>query len=200
MNKEEFLNKLVESLSGLPQNEVQKTVDYYSEIIDDAVENGENEQEVIARIGNIDTIVEKIIDDTPIRKFVKEDMKQRKPAVATVVLLIVCSPIWLPLLIAIFAIAISLYLSIWAIIASIFAVFAALALSGIALIVSTLFALTTMPLKAFFIFGAALICIGLSVFIFFLSLICAKLIIKFTIFIGRKIKERFIRRGGIVHE
>ena len=38
MNKDEFLNDLRHALKGLPYEEVNKTLDYYSELIDDAVE------------------------------------------------------------------------------------------------------------------------------------------------------------------
>ena len=35
MNKDEFLNDLRHALKGLPYEEVNKTLDYYSELIDD---------------------------------------------------------------------------------------------------------------------------------------------------------------------
>lgn len=200
MNKAEFLNSLIKALLGLPKDEVKKSIDYYCEMIDDAVENGEDEQEVIARLGNIDEIAEKIINETPIRKFVQEDIKQRKMQTATLVLLIVGSPVWFPILIAFFAVAFALYVSIWAIIVSVFAVFAALALSGVTLIVASPFFISVNPAKALLSFGFGLVSVGLAAFIFFAALICAKLTIRFTVFIGRKIKDRFIKKGVSVNE
>lgn len=196
MTKNEFLNKLTAALSGLPQSEMQKTMDYYSEIIDDAVEAGEDEQAVIARLGNIDDIAEKIINETPIRKFVKEDVKHYHISAPVIVLLIIGSPIWLPILISILAVLFSLYLTIWSVIVSLFAIFAALALSGVAMLIISPFLLFVRPLKAMLSFGAALACIGLSVFMFYISVLCAKMIVKLTVLTARKIKDIFIRKGS----
>lgn len=196
MTKNEFLNKLTAALSGLPQEEIQKTLDYYSEIIDDAVEDGEDEQTVTARLGSIEDIAEKIINETPIRKFVKEDVKKHNISIPVIMLLIIGSPIWLPILIAVLAVLFSLYLTIWSIVASFFAVFAALALSGLGLLIMSPFLVFVRPLKAMFAFGTALACIGLSVFLFCLSVWSVKMTVKLTLFIIRKVKNIFIRKGS----
>lgn len=198
MTKNEFLNKLKAALSGLPQSEMQKTMDYYSEIIDDAVEEGEDEQSVIARLGNIEDIAEKIINETPIRKFVKEDVKKHNISVPVIVLIIIGSPIWLPILVSIAAVLFSLYLTIWSLIASLFVISASLALSGIATLILSVVLLFVRPLKAMLSFGTALACIGLLVFMFYLSVWCAKMIIKLTVFMVRKTKDIFIRKGSEV--
>ncbi|MGN0107861.1 MAG: DUF1700 domain-containing protein [Hominilimicola sp.] len=198
MNKNEFLNQLTSALSGLPQEEIKKTLDYYSEIIDDAVEDGDDEQEVIARLGSIEEIAEKIINETPIRKFVKEDVKSYNMSIPVIILLIIGSPIWLSLLISVFAVVFSLYAAIWSVVAALFAVFAALALSGVALIIASPFLILVKPVEAMFSFGTALICAGISVFLFFLSVWSAKMIIKLTILTVRKIKDIFIKkRSGV---
>lgn len=196
MNKNDFLNRLAAALAGLPQEEIKKTIDYYSEIIDDAVEEGESEQTVIARIGSIDEIAEKIINETPLSKFVKEDVKKHNISVPAIILLIVGSPIWLTILIAVCVVLFSLYLTVWSIVASFFAVFAALVLSGAALLIITPLLLTVRPLKAMLAFGMALLCAGLSVFVFYLSVWSAKMIVRFTIYSVRKIKDIFIKKGS----
>ena len=38
MNKQEFLMRLREGLSGLPQNEIEERLTFYSEMIDDRIE------------------------------------------------------------------------------------------------------------------------------------------------------------------
>lgn len=196
MTKNDFLNKLTEALFGLPHEEVKKSIDYYSEIIDDAVEDGEAETAVIARLGSIEDIAEKIINETPLRKFVKEDVKNYNMSLPVVLLIIISSPVWLPILTAIFAVAFSLYISIWSIVASLFAVFAALALSGVSALIISPFLLFVRPLKAMLLFGTALMCIGLSVFMFYLSVWSAKMIVKLTVLIARKTKNIFIRKGS----
>lgn len=196
MTKNEFLNKLTESLSGLPQEEIKKSIDYYSEIIDDAVEDGEGEAAVIERLGSINDIAEKIINETPLRKFVKEDVKNYNISLSVILLLIIGSPVWLPILTAAFAVVFSLYISIWSVVVSLFAVFAALVLSGVALLIGSPFLLPVKPIEAMFAFGAALVCAGLSVFVFYLSVWSAKITIKLTVFIARKIKDIFIKKGS----
>lgn len=196
MNKHDFLNRLTYALSGIPQEERRKTIDYYSEIIDDAVEEGEDEQTVIARLGNIDNIAEKIINETPIHKFVKEDVKNHNITILNVVLIILSLPIWFPILTAVIVILFSLYITLWSIVVSFFAVFASIALAGIALFITSPFMLFVRPIKAMLAFGTALICIGLSVFIFYLSVWSAKLLIKLTVFCVRKIKDIFIKKGS----
>ena len=43
MNKSEFLWELRKKLSGLPDEDILRSLDYYGEIIDDCVENGLDE-------------------------------------------------------------------------------------------------------------------------------------------------------------
>lgn len=195
MNKPDFLNNLKNALTGLPHDDIQKTIDYYSEIIDDAVEDGNNEQEAIARLGNIEDIAEKVIDETPLSRFVREDVKNRNMSTAVIILLIVGSPLWLVLFVTIFAVGFSLYTAIWSVILSFFATFAALVISGAAMLIISPFLLPVRPLKAMFTSGTALICAGLSVFLFYISVWSAKAVIKFTVFLVRKAKERFIKKG-----
>ena len=152
MNKQEFLKRLTSALAGLPQEEVKKTVDYYSEIIDDAVEDGKDESEIISGFDSVEEIAERVINETPIRKFVSEDVKKRNISVGAVVLIIVGSPLWLPILIAIFAVLFSIYIAIWSVIISLFAVFGALALSAVAMIILAPIMVFVRPVKAIFAF------------------------------------------------
>lgn len=195
MNKNDFLNALTAALAGLPQEERQKTLDYYSEIIDDAIEDGKDEQTVIAGLGSINEIAEDVINSTPISRFVKEDIRKRSISIPVIILLIIGSPVWLPLLLAFFSAAFSLYLTIWSVIAVLFVIFAALALSGAAMLIASPFLLFVRPLKAMLSFGSALFCLGLSVFMFYLSVLSAKITIKLTVFTARSIKNIFIRSG-----
>ena len=101
MNKDEFLNDLRHALKGLPYEEVNKTLDYYSELIDDAVEDGADEKTFIAGLEDADTIAGRITDETSIRKLVAREVKGKRFSVPAIVLIIVGSPIWLSILIAV---------------------------------------------------------------------------------------------------
>lgn len=194
MNKQEFLKQLTNALSGLPKEEINKTVDYYAEIIDDAVEDGRDEYEVISGFDSVEEIAERVINETPIRKFVSEDVKKRHISTGAVVLIIIGSPVWLPVLAAVFAVLMSVYIAIWSVIISLFSVFAGFALSAVCMMVLTPFMLFARPVKAVLAFGLALLCAGGAVFMFYISVWCAKLIVRFTVFLARQIKNVFIRR------
>ena len=194
MTKNEFLDKLRSALAGLPQEEIEKTIDYYCEIIDDAIEDGEDEQSVIGRMG-IEDIVEKIITETPIRKFVKEDVRRRNLSTSFIILLILGSPIWFPVLTALVTVAFSLYIVIWTLVAVLFVVFAALAVSSVAMLIMSPLLIIARPIKAMFAFGSALVCAGAAVFMFYLSVWSAKLTVKFTLLMIRSIKNNFIKRS-----
>lgn len=57
MNKQEFLMRLREGLSGLPENDIEERLIFYSEMIDDRKEEGLSEEEAVREIGNIDEII-----------------------------------------------------------------------------------------------------------------------------------------------
>ena len=58
MNKQEFLSLLKQKLSKLPKQEIKERITFYSEMIDDRVEEGLSEEEAVLEIGNIDEIAD----------------------------------------------------------------------------------------------------------------------------------------------
>ena len=68
MTKIKFLLSLHDRLSGLPQDEVEERLNFYSEMIEDRMEEGISEEEAVAAIGPIDEIAEQIIADIPLAK------------------------------------------------------------------------------------------------------------------------------------
>lgn len=193
MNKHEFLDALKKALSGLPHEEVKKSVDFYSEMIDDAVENGETEFAVTERIGSAEEIADKIINDTPANK----SEANIKPSAAAIALIIISLPIWLPLAVAVFAVIFALLVSMWAVVISFFASSAAFASCGAALILSSPFITSAASFADGLLqFGAGLVCAGMAVFVFYLSVLLAKLMARLTLFTARVIKNIFTRKGG----
>ena len=45
MNKKEFINELESRLTNLPKKEIDDYIDFYSEAIDDRIEDGKTEDE-----------------------------------------------------------------------------------------------------------------------------------------------------------
>lgn len=78
MNKEAFLLKLRKELSGLPQDELAERLTFYSEIIDDRIEEGLSEEEAVAAVGSVDEIVMQSIGEVPFTKIAKEKIKTNR--------------------------------------------------------------------------------------------------------------------------
>ena len=157
MTKREFLIALKACLSGLPKEEIEQQINYYTEMIDDRMEEGLSEEEAVGQIGDL----EEIIDQLP-----KPEKKKRRLKTWELVLLIVGFPVWLPLLIAAVAVAGSLYVSWWAILISLWAAFGSLAACGFAGVVFGIgFCFESLSGPA--LIGAGLFCAGLAVFSFF---------------------------------
>ncbi len=123
MNKRRFLIKLKRALWGCPPSEIKSRLAFYSEMIDDRVEEGRTEKEAILEIGKPEEIAKDI------REELSERPKKEKRPFGTVakILIVLGSPIWLSLLVAAAAIAFSLAISAFAVVFSVFVcLFAAL--------------------------------------------------------------------------
>lgn len=190
MNKLEFLKSLENALCGLPQQEIQKSLDFYSEMIDDRIEDGVLEEAAVSQIGDVNEIAEQILADTPITKLVKQKINQkRRMGVGEIVLLVLGSPIWLSLLISLVAVVISVYVSLWAVVISLWACEAAFCgsiLCGVTS-VAILFITKQNIYAAFIMIAATLFLIGFSILFFFVCKFTSKGMIwltkKFTLFI-----------------
>lgn len=61
MNKHDFLSALERALSALPERERREQLEYYSELIDDMVEDGMDEHDATERLGDVYTIAADIL-------------------------------------------------------------------------------------------------------------------------------------------
>ena len=63
MDKQEFLRRLRQGLSGLPREELEDRLIFYSEIIDDHMEEGLSEEQAVLAVGPIGEIVEQVLGE-----------------------------------------------------------------------------------------------------------------------------------------
>lgn len=167
MRKQEFLDKLKSSLSALPLSETNEQLEFYSEMIDDLIEDGVSEEDAVSKIGSVEDIALKILSDSSSQGAKKKSVTPKKRISAFEIVLIVLGfPLWLPLLIVAFAIVFSLYAVLWSLVISLWAIFASSAalvpygiISGFANLGNTAF--------GFAYIGLALICAGTAIFLFF---------------------------------
>ena len=201
MTKHEFTEKLQKILQerGLPAEEAAKSAEFYSEMIDDRIEDGMTEEQAISALGDIDEIAEKIFHYTPLGVLMKSKFKEKKQAAGSPVLLILLAilgfPIWFSLAIAALAILISIYIIIWAGILSVFSVVAAVGLTGVLLLPAAVFIISLNPIAAMGLFSAGFILVGLCILFFFPAKIAAKALVSLTVLIGKGIKSLFIRKS-----
>lgn len=199
MNKQDFLTILRKGLSGLPKDEIEERLSFYSEIIDDRMEEGLSEEDSIRDLGTTDEIISQIVSDIPLSKIVKEKIKPKKKLKTwETILLILGSPIWASLLIAATAVIFSLYVASWALIISLWAVFVSFGASFLGGIIGgIILALNGNISTGIALISAGIVCAGLCIFAFFGCKAATKGILILTKKIALFIKNRFINKEEV---
>lgn len=204
MTKNEFINKLKYTLSDLPYSEVEKTIEFYSEIIDDRIEDGMTEESAVDCLPSIDSIANELKLEMPIPVLVKSKIKEShdnsKNQSLWMILAICGLPLWLPLGLAFILTIVSIYIAIWSIILAVFAVLFALAIAGLGGIVAgTIHGFVTGPITGLMIVGIGFICVGLFILSINPAISLAKSLSKSTVKIIKKVKGIFLsqKRGEI---
>ena len=169
MSKQEFLAQLRKGLSGLPQVDIEERLSFYSEMIEDQMEEGLSEEEAVSAVGTVDEIVTQVVAETPLVKIAKDRIKsKRRLRAGEIVLLALGSPIWLSLAIAAFAVILSLYISLWAVIISLWSVFVSLAACSIGgVLTCVIFAVGGYGASGVAMLAAGIVCAGLAIFMFY---------------------------------
>lgn len=200
MNKSEFLQELQNKLSALPPRDKEEHLSFYSEMIDDRMEDGATEEEAVAGVGTADDAAAQILAETPLFKLVKEKVKPKRKLRAWEIALIALGfPVWFPLLIAAGAILLSVYLALWSLILSLWAAEAAIAVSAVAGVLGGAFyALAADGALGLLLIAAGLLLSGLSVFLYF----GCKEATKGALLLAKKaaygMKKQFIRKEETV--
>ena len=196
MTKQEFLSKLERALGKLPHAEVEQALAFYDEAISDRMEDGLSEAEALAGLGPVDEIAAQIAAETPPipRAIARANTGSRT---LNIVLLAVFSPIWIPIVLALAAAALAVYVAIWAVIAALWAVDAVLVLmpfAGLSALASTLGG--GMPLPGVFVFGLSLVSSGFGLVASFAVFWASKLLFRATRTFARWIASLFVRVSG----
>ena len=171
MMKKMFLDRLRNRLSHLPKEEQDERIAFYSEMIDDRMEDGLTEEEAVKAITSVDEITKEVIIDfegvnseNTIKEKVTALVKDKKKT-GNILLVVLGFPVWFSLLISLIAILFSLYVVGWAIIVSLWAVVAAL---GVSFIGGTILGIIYLFQGASAILlGLSIACGGLAIFSFF---------------------------------
>lgn len=161
MTKEQFLNELGKALSPLSHTEREKSLAYYSELIDDRMENGMTEEQAVSGLETPSEIAAGILDDAT------ESASPQPKKPVSLALLILGAPLWIPLLIAAASVLFSLYITYWSLIISFVAVGISFALTSVACLLSFAVMLTENTPHAITALGVSLFFGGISVLLYF---------------------------------
>ncbi|MDO5044237.1 MAG: DUF1700 domain-containing protein [Coriobacteriia bacterium] len=150
MLKKEFMKSLQAYLSTLPEFERQSTLEFYSELIDDRMDEGSSEEEAIASLESPFDIASNLLDireQEKIEFFVdRPNTQEKKKLWPWVLLAIITAPLWLFILFMVL-------LFIFFIILSILSIFVMLLTAAFLLIVAA----GNVFVTSFFIFPSSIL-------------------------------------------
>lgn len=196
MTKTAFLDELKKGLSGLLEEDIIRSIEFYSEMIDDRIEDGKNEEEAVADMGSLKDVISRILSETPMSRLIKEKVRpKRKIQAWEIVLLALGSPIWISIIVALFSVVAAVYVSIWSVEVALWSIFAALAggaLGGIG--AGVIFICTGNLLPGIAMIGASFACSGFSIFMFFGCVESTKRMTILTKNIVLLIKKCFVKK------
>ncbi len=196
MNKEEYLALLNNGLSGLPQEELEECLLFYTEMIADRMEEGLSEEEAVAAIGPVSEIIRQAKSEASPSPITPSKPKRRLK-VWEILLLILGAPLWFSLLVAAFSVIIALLATLWCVVAVLWVVLAAGAgcsLGG--LFSGSLFIYQGNVTSGLVMIAGGLVCIGLSIFWFYLCNATTKGAFWLTKNFAKWIGKCFARKGS----
>ncbi len=216
MNKTQLLETLKKELSFLPAEELESRLAFYSEMIDDRIEEGLTEDDAVAAIGDVDEIISQLksekppvaetLCENPYKNTKNQEPKQeqtqkpqqaqkRKLGAWAIILIVLGSPIWISLGAVALSIVITIYAVLWAVTGSLWAVPTSLAgvfLGGIAAGVVTI--VYGNAFLGITLIGAAIACAGIAIFAGFGCFYLTRLAVFLSKTIARSIVSLFTRK------
>lgn len=193
MNKQELLQALKAKLSGLPDQDIKKACEYYSEMIDDKIEDGLSEADAVAALGSVDQIAAQTLSGVFL---LVKNKANRSLNAREIILLILASPIWIPLLAAAMCLFLSVYLILWTLVISLYAIVISFAAGTIGCIAAGIaFLFNHQITHGILYIGLGIICSGVTILMSLLAGKASKASIKLSKKLLIKIKLCFVKGG-----
>lgn len=202
MKKSEFINKLREELKGYPHDPVEDSIQYYSEMIDDHMEDGMSEDEAVSKVGDPIAIAKQIKYNMPLKNVIKEKVAAKKVEntgkevnIGLIIVLILGAPLWIPLAITILSLVGTFFILLWVFDFVMYVLALVSAVSIIAAIIgAAITAFSTGIGTALVFVGSGIGAAGLSLLLAIGGIAFAKAIIALTASFARGIKRIIIGR------
>jgi uncharacterized membrane protein len=181
MTKTEFLQRLAKLLRGMDPEDLAQWLAYYSEMIDDYMEEGHTETVAVGMVGSVEALARQIRTDAglPANAAETEQSARRKWLIG-----LCTAPLWLPVVLAAGIVALAVAAAVAAVvfvlvlgvlavvlavcgtaISLVIALYGAvvgLIAGGLGIALSGVVMLFSHPLQGLFTFGAGLVLIGLA--------------------------------------
>ena len=177
MKKREFLSRLRQKISVLPSRDMERTLEYYSEMIDDYIESGYSEDAAVAEMGSVNHVAAQILENAQNSFFEAPYTQKQKKNGLIITLLIIGFPIWFSLLVTAFCVLLTVAIVVatlaivvpWSLVVSFGA-------SALALLIATPIIFTGEGIgAAVLVLGAAFILAALCIFSLWAALRLTKL-------------------------
>ena len=200
MNKAEFINKLRNELKGYPHDAVEDSIQYYSEMIDDRMEDGMSEEEAVSKIGDPIAIAKQIKYNMPLKNVIKEKVAAKKVEnknkdinIGLIIVLILGAPLWIPLAITILSLVGTFFILLWVFDFVMYVLALVSAVSIIAAIIGAGITLFTTGVGTSLVFvGSGIGAVGLTLLLVVGGIAFAKAIVALTASFARGIKRTIV--------
>lgn len=158
MTKQEFLGKIQNGIKRLPKGDIDRHLQYYSEMIDDRIEDGMNEADAVSAAGDVDDIINDILQEKAYKKQKEKELcdKNKDNSRSKAMVCVLKSIMW-------FAFAL-MSIVLFSVIIGMYAAALIMSISGIYGIVTTIVMLfkAVASVQSLAIVGISLICLGVS--------------------------------------
>ena len=181
MTKEAFLRELSRHLEALPPEERAEALEYYREYIEEGVDAGRSEEEVIASLDPPEKLAAQIRMDSAFAQAAKRPTPKNTTKALLAVFGVLSLPIALPLALVIIAVAICVLAAAFAVIVSVACAIVAVVFAMILLGIRAVIALSgglVSGLSSLFTVGTALIGLALTALTVMLLIWFAKAVIR----------------------
>lgn len=177
MNRAEFMEKLRELLSDIPENEREEALNYYEDYFDDA--GSENEQSVIEELGSPEKVAraikgEKAEEENPNLPAAEQAGKKGKMGTGAIILLVILAifalPVLFPVVMSIFSVLFGLLVAAVGVIFAALMVGIGLVVGGAAVFGAAVVSLVASPAVSVLFVGISFVLVGIGILLTILGI------------------------------
>lgn len=196
MTREEYMTKLQKYLRKLPKQDYEDAIEYFNEYFSDTDEEGQ--QRLMEELGTPKEAASELMGNLLDRKLNQEgeEKKDKKGIAAITILVILSTPVTIPLLVAMLAVLFAAVITVACVILSDFIAAFGILLIGGKLLLRGIVSFPYSISGALTITGCALLGIGCAILLYILGIYLCK----WTGMLLVKLAQKLVRKRGKHHE